>query len=323
MSSTTLYGPIRAGRAFRESDSSNTVTAHPAPGDITITENDDGLIHFNWTNRQTRIAELDLIIFPSDAVFSVVTQSPGGRMHVLKFSSSDQRYFFWLQDNFPGAHASYAKNINGLLEDPEFTVDVDADAAGRGAPAQGQPASSSSSANLAASTASSSLPSASMSSPTGSTSASASMSGQPTPEQLAAFRRLVANIPGSSGASSSSSGMPDFVLSDILTPSSLAPLFNSASASTLRAIFPTLPTDMPIPPSPEALRQVVESSPFQSQVRALDRALQTGLLGSLVVGLGLPEEAGLGIRPFLDAVKAQAKATKDDSGAAGEVMDTD
>lgn len=159
-----------------------------------------------------------------------------------------------------------------------------------------------------------------MSQPTGS---STSTSGQPTPEQLAAFRRLVANMPGSSGASSSlGGGAPDFVLSDILTPVALAPLFNSASPETLRAIFPTLPTDMPIPPSPEALRRVVESSPFQSQVRALDRALQTGLLGSLVVGLGLPEEAGLGLRPFLDAVKAQANAKKT-AGNSGEAMETD
>lgn len=58
MAQTTLYGPIRAGRAFRQSESSNTVTSQAAPGEISITENDDGLIHFNWTNRQTRINEL-------------------------------------------------------------------------------------------------------------------------------------------------------------------------------------------------------------------------------------------------------------------------
>lgn len=50
----------------------------------------------------------------------------------------------------------------------------------------------------------------------------------------------------------------------------------------------------------------MDSAPFQTQVRALDRALQTGLVGSLVVGLGLPEEAGLGIRPFLEAIARQA-----------------
>lgn len=58
MASTILYGPIRAGRAFRESDSSNTVTPQAAPGEITITENDDGLIHFNWTNRQAQNIKL-------------------------------------------------------------------------------------------------------------------------------------------------------------------------------------------------------------------------------------------------------------------------
>lgn len=288
MAQTTLYGPIRAGRAFRQSESSNTVTSQATPGEISITENDDGLIHFNWTNRQTRINELDLIVFPSDATFTTVSHAPGGRVHVLKFSSSDQRYFFWLQDNFPGAHASYASNINGLLEDPDFQVDHEADATGR---AQGQPTASTSTAGASSSTGN----------------AGDRLRGQPTPEQFEAFRQLVAGLPtGGAGAGGIPAGAPDFALSDVLSASALTPLFNSASPSTLRAIFPTLPSDLPIPPSPEALRRVVDSAPFQTQVRALDRALQTGLVGSLVVGLGLPEEAGLGIRPFLDAIARQA-----------------
>jgi len=304
MASLTLYGPIRAGRAFRESDSSNTVTSQAAPGEITITENDDGLVHFNWTNRQTRNIELDLIIFPSDANFVPVTQVFGGRVHVLKFSSSDQRYFFWFQDNFTGAHASYARNLNGLLDDPDFPVDHDADTAGR---ADGQ------------STASASV--APASSATGPSSTSGGPA-QPTPEQLQTFRQLVAGLPTS--AAGPSAGLPDYRLSDVLSPQALAPLFATASPETLHAIFPTLPSDMPIPPSPDVLRRVVESPQFQTQVFALDRALQTGLVGSLVVGLGLPEEAGLGIRPFLDAIKAQAKARKENEfSEGGERMDTD
>jgi len=119
--------------------------------------------------------------------------------------------------------------------------------------------------------------------------------------------------------------MPDFALSDILSPSTLAPLFSSASPEVLRAIFPTLPSDLPIPPSPDVLRRVVESPPFQAQVRALDRALRTGLVGGLVVGLGLPEEAGLGIRPFLDAIREQARRRKEARDAAGreDSMETD
>ena len=37
-----------------------------------------------------------------------------------------------------------------------------------------------------------------------------------------------------------------------------------------------------------------------------DQALRTGLLGGLVRSLGLPEEAGTGIRAFLRAIQEQA-----------------
>lgn len=202
-----------------------------------------------------------------------------------------------------GAHTSYARNLNGLLDDPDFPVDHDADAAGR---TDGQPVASTSEAAGASAIAS----------------GSAAFGGPATPEQLEAFRQLIAGLPTS--AAGPSAGIPDLALSDVLSPQALAPLFATASPETLRAIFPTLPSDMPFPPSPETLRRVVESPQFQTQVRALDRALQTGLVGSLVVSLGLPEEAGLGIRPFLDAIKAQASARKAGEAFEGEErMDTD
>lgn len=148
----------------------------------------------------------------------------------------------------------------------------------------------------------------------------------PTPEQLEAFRQLVARLPSSSTAASGGGGgggLPDLALHDILSPSSLAPLFSttaSPSTSKLSSIFPTLPSDLPTAPSPEVLRRVVESPQFQAQVRALDRALSTGLVGGLMTGLGLPAEAGLGIRPFLDAIKNQARERKEEGQ---EEMETD
>lgn len=48
-----------------------------------------------------------------------------------------------------------------------------------------------------------------------------------------------------------------------------------------------------------------------------DQALRTGLLGGLVRGLGLPDEAGTGILPFLRAVQEQA------DGEGGETGDND
>lgn len=52
-------------------------------------------------------------------------------------------------------------------------------------------------------------------------------------------------------------------------------------------------------------------------MRGLDRALRTGLLGGLVVGLGLPAEAGLGVEPFLKAIGEQAKKQQKDEGRSG------
>ena len=323
--SSKLYGPIRAGRAFRESDSSNNVVATNTQGDITITENDDGLVHFNWNNRQTQttdvVSVLSICLFQPCSLFNFAC-FVGSHHLSIRCHLHPSHPVCWRKDVRPqvlvlrpaifllaarqldtlvlyrrvvsswsylsehaDAHATHAANINGLLQDPEHEVDE--------------------------------IPAA----PAASTSAAASSSQaapQLSAEQLNAFRSLVAGLPQQDGALS---GVPEYALSDILSPAALAPLFESASPETLRAIFPTLPSDLPIPPSPEALRQVVESPPFQGQVRALDRALRTGLVGSLVVGLGLPEEAGLGLGPFLAAIQEQAKRKREEGG--GESMETD
>jgi hypothetical protein len=58
----------------------------------------------------------------------------------------------------------------------------------------------------------------------------------------------------------------------------------------------------------EVMKQAVASAPFRASVRSLDQALSTGLLGGLVTSLGMSAEAGLGIHPFLEAIKTQAKS---------------
>ncbi|KAF8340544.1 proteasome complex subunit Rpn13 ubiquitin receptor-domain-containing protein [Cantharellus anzutake] len=290
--SRTIYGPIRAGRAFRRSETSNFVDSDAAPGEIIITEGEDGLTRFNWINRNTRTNDLELIIFPADASFVVVPQSEGGRTHVLKFSSSDQRYFFWFQDSHTGAFKSYAKNLNGILDDPSYEIDRVGDVTGQDAPS------------------SSDGPAISTDAP--STGPSTGAGGSLPLDRLAELRALVSNLPNTTEGAIPLA--PEMSLIDILTPANLTPLFNTASPEVLNSIFPTLPSDMPFPPSEDVLRSVIESPPFQAQVRALDRALQTGLVGNLVVGLGLPEEAGLGIRPFLKAIQDQAKKNQESQG---------
>lgn len=56
--SHVLYGPIKAGRALRRGETA-FVDAQPTKGELSISEGEDGLVHFLWTNRETR--EVDLV----------------------------------------------------------------------------------------------------------------------------------------------------------------------------------------------------------------------------------------------------------------------
>lgn len=115
--------------------------------------------------------------------------------------------------------------------------------------------------------------------------------------------------------------LPELSLSDILTPSTLQPLLSNPGL--LKTVFPCLPTDLPsqFPPSAATVRRIIDSPPFQASVRQLDMALATGMLQGLVIGLGLPSEAGSGVGPFLKAIADQAKKTPAPP-ADGDSMDT-
>ena len=91
-------------------------------------------------------------------------------------------------------------------------------------------------------------------------------------------------------------------LTDILTPAILTPLFTS-HPEVIQALLPHLPADLPVPPSQETIEQIIQSPQFRSAVRSLDQGLRTGLLGGLVRGLGLPEEAGTSVEAFLRAIQ--------------------
>jgi hypothetical protein len=67
------------------------------------------------------------------------------------------------------------------------------------------------------------------------------------------------------------------------------------------------------------------SSPyFRAAVSSLDQGLRTGLLGGFVRSLGLPEEAGTGILPFLRAIQEQVDREREGSSSgSGNNMETD
>ncbi|TFL02387.1 proteasome complex subunit Rpn13 ubiquitin receptor-domain-containing protein [Pterulicium gracile] len=287
---TEILLAFKAGRAFRRGATSSVEPSATKGAIVLSSSNDDGLLHFIWRNRATGENEEDLILFPTDASFEKITQATGGRVYVLKFSSSDQRHFFWLQDADASRDDDFVNNVNGLLQDPEYSLTWDSSNSGASLPATTSNTEGSSNAPAA-------------------TSASGA---EFTPAQLADVQQLIARMTGAASAPES-----DYSLADILTPANLNPLFSS-HPEVIPALFPYLPPDLPVPPSAEALERIISSPQFRSSVASFDQALRTGLLGNLVRGLGLPEEAGTGFEPFLRSVQGQA----DRENAQGDSADS-
>ncbi|KAG8953851.1 hypothetical protein FRC04_001481 [Tulasnella sp. 424] len=297
---------FKAGRALRK-QGTNTVEPSPTKGLLAVLPSEDGLQHLIWIDRESGNAVVeDLILFPGDASFVPVTEAEG-RVYVLKFTSSDQRQFFWLQDADTSKDEENVKRVNDALRDgdEDETMDTSPTSEPQQQPTQQAPATAQPTTQAA---------------PPGT-----------TPEEIARMRALLqslgaaggfGNLAGSSRAGGHGFVAPELSLTDILTPQALQPLFENPDL--LKAVFPSLPTDLPVPPSAATVRRIVESPPFQASVRQLDQALATGMLQGLMTGLGLPAEAGSGVSEFLKAIAEQAKKnrTEGGSGAESDGMDT-
>ncbi|CAJ2501793.1 Uu.00g046460.m01.CDS01 [Anthostomella pinea] len=85
------------------------ITASPRSGYVYLYSDDD-LIHFCWRERSAPLdePELDLVMVPTDGQFlpheptEPASAKTNGRVFVLKFLSSSQRHFFWLQSKPQG-----------------------------------------------------------------------------------------------------------------------------------------------------------------------------------------------------------------------------
>ncbi|KAL2871986.1 uncharacterized protein BJX67DRAFT_376835 [Aspergillus lucknowensis] len=117
----------------------SSITARPqqTAGYIYLYSEDE-LIHFCWRPRNAPLTqpELDLVMVPSDGTFIPYRtggKPANGRIYVLKFSSSSQRYLFWLQsksqheDADPGFWSErdlkLGEIVNKLLQGEEVDVE--------------------------------------------------------------------------------------------------------------------------------------------------------------------------------------------------------
>lgn len=66
-------------------------------GLVYVYQSDDSLMHFCWKDRTSGVVEDDLMIFPDDIETRKVAQCTTGRVFLMKFKSSNKKFFFWMQ----------------------------------------------------------------------------------------------------------------------------------------------------------------------------------------------------------------------------------
>lgn len=107
---------FKAGKLNRV-EGTKRVKPDPRKGLIYLEEVDE-LLHFYWKDRNGAVED-DLIIFPDEAEFIKVQESPSGRVYALKFSSSSQIMFYWMQEKETVNDESDVKRVNDLIADPK------------------------------------------------------------------------------------------------------------------------------------------------------------------------------------------------------------
>jgi len=80
---------------------------------------EDSLNHFTWKDRTTGAAELDLIIFPEDATFKRIPKCTTGRVYLLEYTQTKQKYFFWLQEPKTDKDDEIERKVNQSLNGVE------------------------------------------------------------------------------------------------------------------------------------------------------------------------------------------------------------
>ncbi|XP_060529044.1 proteasomal ubiquitin receptor ADRM1 homolog isoform X2 [Cylas formicarius] len=91
-------------------------------GLLYVYQSEDSLMHFCWQDRTTGVVEDDLIIFPDDCEYIKVPQCATGRVYLLKFKSSNRKFFFWLQEPRNDKDDENCKRVNELLNNPSSAV---------------------------------------------------------------------------------------------------------------------------------------------------------------------------------------------------------
>lgn len=107
---------FKAGKCIREN---STIKPDIRKGVIYLDLTpEDQLLHFYWKERKSSAPEDDFIIFPQEAEMTRVNECTTGRVYVLKFASSNQKVFYWMQSKDNSKDDEMVDRVNKIIDDP-------------------------------------------------------------------------------------------------------------------------------------------------------------------------------------------------------------
>ncbi|CAO3618550.1 unnamed protein product [Mucor fragilis] len=266
---------FNAGKVVREG---STLKPDTRKGVVYMDQSDDQLMHFYWKERKAADPEDDFIIFPDEAELLRVNECTTGRVYILKFKSSSQKVFYWMQSKNDEKDEELVSRVNQLINDPQS-------AANDGG--QGDLDMNMTQDNLL----------------------------QFIQNAGGLSGNLSSSLPGATGNVIAASKWNELhnTLADINTPEEQASLDlgDALGADAVNAILGDSEIRSALFPfvsesskrSADEITQLVQSQQFQQRLQTLNAALQQDALSSIVEALETEKD----IKSFLKAVEEQAK----------------
>ena len=79
-----------------------------------MTKDFQGLMKFEWFEKDARDAQDSLTVFPDDCKFEKVKQTQD-RVYLLEMKATEQRFFYWMQEDDKDKDEERCKQIHNTL----------------------------------------------------------------------------------------------------------------------------------------------------------------------------------------------------------------
>ncbi|KAK9097671.1 hypothetical protein Syun_024716 [Stephania yunnanensis] len=289
-SAAEVFSPIqelmiefRAGKMFAEG---TRVVPDTRKGLVRIGRGEEGLVHFQWLDRTQNVVEDDQIIFPKEAVFEKVTQS-SGRVYILKFSTDNRKFFFWMQEPKADGDSEICKLVNIHINQPLEILD------------EGEPETALQMSEMLEDMAEDEISSraANLVGPSfGAAEVTSDVTSSSGPVKLEDLQRILSNI--GHGNMFYGAGDPDrgIRLSDVLKPDLIHPLIEELPVEQRLASY--------LPEGEWTTDDIIElfqSPPFRQQLETFTHVLQTGQIDLSQFGID-PSKYRFSVLSFLEAL---------------------